>query len=228
MVFSRRALQERLDALESILTADHHATLIGRLEQPGRDRLAAMWETVLLPALHMVAPFRHESPLADGSRPDFAMRHECNGIAVEIVGDITSVSDRGLHASNPVGLFWSEVVRLSRKYHLDPNHFRYHIESRQEGNFGESRVVLLLPARKDLSTMIKQHIEPFIRGLARETSSKSSFPYTAPGVAFSLFYDKAQRFGGGGHAVYNTPYSPTRTLLYTALRRKRINCVLRP
>ena len=220
LVFSRRALQKRLEALETVLTADVHEQLVARLENQGRDRLAAMWEAVILPALHEVSPLRHENPLADGSRPDFALTYTHGDAVFEIVGDITSVSHRGLHENNPVGHLWREVVRLARKYQLDPNHFRYDIKSRSDGEYGNSRTMLLLPSRKDLPALVKEHIEPFIRGLTREPASQASLPYSSPSVAFTLFYDQAQRFGGGAHASYNVPYSRTKTPIYTALRKK--------
>jgi hypothetical protein len=220
LIFSRRALQKRLESLEAILTADVHKHLIARLENPGRDRLAAVWEAVMLLALHSVSPLRHESPLADGSRPDFALTYVHGGAAFEIVGDITSVSDKGLHDNNPVGHFWREIVRLARKHQLNPNHFRYDIKSRSDGEYGDSRTVLLLPPRKELSALLKQEIEPFVRGLARDPVTHASLPCSAPGVAFTLTYDQTQRFGGGGHAVYNIPYSRTKTPIYTALHRK--------
>lgn len=219
-IFSRRALQKRLGSLEAILTADVHKQLIARLENPGRDRLAAMWEAVMLPALHSVSPLRYESPLADGSRPDFALTYFHDGASFEIVGDITTVSDKGVHENNPVGHFWREIIRLARKHQLNPNHFRYDIKSRSDGEYGDSRTVLLLPPRKELAELLKREIEPFVRSLARNPVTQASLPYSAPGIAFTLTYDQTQRFGGGGHAVYNIPYSRTKTPIYTALHKK--------
>ena len=227
LIFSRRALQKRLESLEAIFAADVHKHLIARIESPGRNRLAAVWEAVMLPALHSVSPLRHESPLADGSRPDFAITYVYGGTAFEIVGDITSVSDRGLHDNNPVGHFWQEIVRLARKHRLDPNHFHYDIKSRSDGEFGDARTVLLLPPRKELSALSKQKIEPFVRGLARDSVTQASLPYSAPGIAFTLTYDQTQRFGGGGHAVYSIPYSRTKIPYTPRSTRKRISYVMR-
>jgi hypothetical protein len=64
------------------------------------------------------------------------------------------------------------------------------------------------------------HIEPFIRSLARAPVSQASLPYSAPGVAFTLFYDQAQRFGGGSHAAYNVSYSRVKAPICSALRMK--------
>ncbi len=81
LIFSRRALQKRLESLEAILAADVHKHLIARIESPGRNRLAAGGESGLVPEWYSVSPLRHESPLADGSRPDFAITSVYGGTA---------------------------------------------------------------------------------------------------------------------------------------------------
>ena len=114
LIFSRRALQQRLHTLASVLSPDVHQRLIARLERPGRDRLAAMWETVFLSALSSVAPLRHEDQLADGRKPDFTLSYAHGNVKVDIVGDITTVSDKGLHQNNPAGQFGQIFVRLAQ------------------------------------------------------------------------------------------------------------------
>jgi hypothetical protein len=68
--------------------------------------------------------------------------------------------------------------------------------------------------------LLKQHVEPFVRGIARRPLSHAALPYSAPGIAFTLKYDPTQRFAGGGHAAYDIPYSRTKTPLHAALRKK--------
>lgn len=220
LIFSRRSLQQRLHYLESVLSLDDHKKLITRLNRPGRDRLAAMWETAFLAALHEETPLRYEIPLANGSRPDFSFTYLNGDAPIEIVGDITSISDKGIQENNPVGRFWNDIVRLAHKHGLNPNHFRYDIESRREGEYGDSRTVLLLPPRNQISAFMKQHIEPFICNLAKNPVPKAAFPYSTSDVAFTLSYDQTQMFAGGGHASYNIAYSKTKTPVYTALKRK--------
>ncbi len=210
LVFSRRAIQERLIALEAVLSVQAHADLITRLERPGESRLPAMWETVWLHALNAVIPIRHEEPLVDGCRPDFAFRLPVGDGQVDMVGDITCVSDKGLHANNPVQAFWDGVVALARRHKLDPNHFRYQIGDRMDGPYGDRKTVLLLPSRRELQVYLKSNVEPFMRKLARTLPAVERRDFASDGVRFSLSYDTRQEGGGGGHALYNTPYSATR------------------
>jgi hypothetical protein len=220
MIFSRRAIQERLFALEHVLNAKAHQGLIERLERPGRDRLSAMWEVVWLAALNAVSPLKHEEPLADGSKPDFRLLWMADGNTFEIIGDITAASDKGLHDNNPINQFWSEVVRLARKYGLNPNHFYYNIGYRSVGEYGDSRTELLLPPRSQLMAFLKAHVEPFIEGISQASVAQATLPYSSTDVAFTVSYNQKQEFGGGSSALYDVPYSLTKTPIFTALVKK--------
>ena len=138
----------------------------------------------------------------------------------EVVGDITSVSDKGLHGSNPVRLFWDATLSLAFKYKLDPSHFSYSIGHRMEGQYGNRKAVLLLPARKDLQAYLKREIEPYIRLLAKNKPAKDTRSFDSEDVQLTLQYNTSQEFSGGGHIVYNIPYSATRNPIYTALEKK--------
>lgn len=220
LVFSRRALQDRLFDLEQVLDEVAHRDLVNRLNKPGYGRLASMWEAAWLAALNKVSRVAHEIPLPGGGRPDFRMTYSSQAGSVAIVGDITAASDQGLHAANPVELFWEEIVRLAVKSGLDPNHFSYNIGHRSEGAFQDSRTVLTLPAKTQMVPFIQVHVEPFIRCVAVDPTVKATLPYSAEGVSFTLAYNPNQEFAGGSHALYNVPYSYRRTPIYRALDKK--------
>src|SRR3546814_17749833 len=72
-VFSRRAIQDKLEVLEDVLTSEQHAKLVDRLNQPGRDQMAVMWEAVFLHAMDQVVPIRLEVALSNGRQPAFGL-----------------------------------------------------------------------------------------------------------------------------------------------------------
>src|SRR3546814_7895443 len=72
-VFSRRAIQDKLEVLEDVLTSEQHAKLVDRLNQPGRDQMAVMWEAVFMHALDQVVPIRLAVALSNGRQPDFGL-----------------------------------------------------------------------------------------------------------------------------------------------------------
>ncbi len=195
-VFSRRAIQGKLDLLEDVLSPEQHAELVNRLNQPVRQRLAAMWEVVFLQALSQVAVIRHEVALPNRRRPDFGFEFDDAGDRRTIVGDITSVSDVGLDKQNPFREFCDEGSRLARRFGLDPNHFRYDVAGEKDGEWPKQKMKLLLPTGEAFTQLIKKVVEPFFRGLVRQWAS------------------------GGGHPCYDLAISLTANPIYRALRAK--------
>lgn len=109
-VFSRRAIQAKLDLLAEEPSPGKHATPVDRLNRRGLDRLAAMWEVVFLQALSEVVKVRHEAALPDGRPPDFAFEFDHGGTQLPVVGDIACVSDSGLDERNPFDKCASEAA----------------------------------------------------------------------------------------------------------------------
>lgn len=219
-VFSRRAIQDKLDLLEDVLSPEQHAKLVDRLNRTGRERLAAMWETVFLQALSQVAAIRHEVALPSGRQPDFGFEFDHENTRLAVVGDIASVSDIGLDKQNPFRELGDEVSRLARKYQLDPNHFRYDVAGEQLGKWPKLRMKLLLPTGEAFTKLIKNIVEPFVRELAQSPRAIAEFKHEAPGVRLSLRYDQSQWSSGGGHPCYDVAMSLTENPIYRALRAK--------
>ena len=67
-VFSRRALQEAINRLATVLDADQLRLMVDRLNRAGETRLPTMWEIVLLDAFAGVGRLRHEVELPNGRR----------------------------------------------------------------------------------------------------------------------------------------------------------------
>lgn len=219
-VFSRRAIQTKLDLLEQILSVEQHSNLIKRLNRPGRERLGAMWEAVFLAALSEVVPIAHEQALADGRQPDFRFAFEHGGRQLTVVGDIGGVSDAGLDMQNPVRDLGDQVTRLARKYQLDPNHFRYDINGEQVGAFPKTRMKLLLPSGSEFQTLVNAVLEPFIQELAQAPPPTADFSHKAPGVDVRIRYDQSQWGAGGGYPSYDVATSLTENPIFRALRAK--------
>ncbi len=219
-VFSRRAIQGRLDLLEHVLSPEQHAVLVNRLNRPGRDRLAAMWEAVFLQALSRVAAIHHEVALPSGRKPDFGFEFDHGDARLEVVGDIACVSDIGLDKKNPNRGLGEEVSRLARKYRLDPNHFRYYVAGEQVGKWPKLQMKLLLPTGEVFAKLVKEVVEPFIRSLAQSPRATADFNHETPCARFSLRYDQSQWASGGGHPCYDVAMSLTENPIYRALQPK--------
>lgn len=219
-MFSRRAIQRKLDELEDVLTPEQHAKLINRLNRPSRDRLAAMWEVVFLQALSQVAMISHEIALPNRRQPDFGFEFDHAGVRRAIVGDIASVSDVGLDKQNLFREFCDQGSRLADKYGLDPNHFRYDVAGEQVGEWPKLKMKLLLPTGQAFTQLIKSVVEPFFRDVMQSPRPKAELKHDEPGVRFSIRYDQLQWASGGGHPCYDSAMSLTENPIYRALRAK--------
>lgn len=219
--FSRRALQQRLHELRGKLAPETIELLGKRMDRRGNDRIPAVWETVWLHALGQAGTFEHEVRLENGSRPDFRFQLPGpTGAGLSVVGDITCVSDRGVHENNPAQPFWDELWRQMRAFKLDPNHFRCDIGHRTEGEYPDQRFVLRLPKRGRLPQFIKQQVGPWLRELAQSKAGTGALAVVNDEAEIKLGYNTAQQFAGGGHIAYTSFASPTRNPLVTQLTKK--------
>ena len=78
--------------LDGVLDSDQCDKTANRLNEPGSDRLAAMWEVVFLYAFSQIGNVRSEQPLANGKKPDIGFTFP-GETAVRLIADITAVSD---------------------------------------------------------------------------------------------------------------------------------------
>jgi hypothetical protein len=69
MIFHRRALQQRLTELRDVLDGVALDKLADRLNRPGKDRIAAMWELVVLHGFSKCGSLQSEVELASKRRP---------------------------------------------------------------------------------------------------------------------------------------------------------------
>jgi hypothetical protein len=219
LIFSRRALQRLLDALGTIFPREQLEGLVRRLNRPGDDRLPAMWEVTLLFALSRVGLIAYEAQLSSGRKPDLAFTYPGEN-RIGFFADVTTISDSGLNKDNPVQLLSDELVRITRRVGLDPNHIFYDVESRRDGDYGDGKVRLLLPSRGALARVINTKILPFLRRIKRENLHAGEIKIEEDGVALRIGYNADQRFMSGGHSSYDVALSLQKNPLWNALRSK--------
>lgn len=219
-VFSRRALQRFVFDLDGVLADAQLESLVERLNRPSDDRLPAMWELVFLRALSSIAPLKHEVELASGRRPDFEFSIRGDGRDWTVVGDITSVSDAGLDEQNPVDVLCDEILRLAKKYNLNPNHFSREVKGGRVGDFRTGKMALQLPPRGELLALVREKVEPFIRGIADSGTATDRLVCVTDRANFTIGYDTSQEYAHGGWVCYDVAISLTNNPIYRALKAK--------
>src|SRR5580698_5128543 len=97
MIYQRRALQRRLSELRDVLDGEAVDKLAKRLNRADKDRVAAMWEEVVLHGLSKCGRLQNEVALTSLRRPDILFEQG----ALRLTADVTAVSDEGLDKDNP-------------------------------------------------------------------------------------------------------------------------------
>jgi hypothetical protein len=216
-MFSRRTIQSFLDDLSGMLPDGDLNELVLRLNNPGRDRLAAIWETIFLFAFGKVGTILHHSPLPDGRKADLTFSYQGQSDII-FVADITTISDAGDHDANPVEYFSDEFIRMVRKARLNPNHFHLQIEGAAKG----AKVKLRLPDRGQVTQLLKQHVLPFLRELKTKKLAKDRRIIREPNLSVIVSYDRSQLYFGRGHLSYTNVKAVEQNPLWNALRDKAI------
>jgi len=143
MIYQRRALQRRLDELRDVLDGKAVDKLAERLNRAGKDRVAAMWELVVLHGLSKCGQLQNEVALASLRRPDILFEQG----ALRLTAEVTAVSDEGLDKDNPYNELRQLIEATKNNLKLPIGSLDLRVRARHESTKRGTRTVLLLPSR---------------------------------------------------------------------------------
>ena len=217
MIYQRRALQRRLNELRSVLNSHSIDKLAERLNRPGRDRVAAMWEVVVLHGLSKCGHLQNEVALKSLRRPDIFFEQG----DFRLIADVTSVSDEGLDRDNPYYELNQLIENAKNKLKLPLGGLDLRVHSRQENTKRGIRTVLMLPPRCELQEFVNTIIVP---KLSEQIAAKA-FPLRIQiddgGISLDITIDPSKSpYSSGGFAAYDIPKIKDKNPLYNALRAK--------
>jgi hypothetical protein len=217
MIFARRALQRRLNELRAALDGSAVDQLAARLNKPGKDRIAAMWEVVVLHALTRYGTLRNEVPLSSGRRPDVAFD---NGVQ-KFTADITAVSDHGLDSDNPYFELSELVEKEKAKLGLPVGGMDLSVKSKRHRTARGTKTVLLLPPRKKLREFVSEQVIPRLREQmdAGERLLRVEIDDDAIGIKLTIDPSRSP-YSSGNFAAYDIPKIKDRNPIYNALKAK--------
>ncbi|WP_157660605.1 hypothetical protein [Burkholderia ubonensis] len=220
MLFSRREVQQCIDRLGKVVAERVLLNLVSALNRPGRDRIIKLWEVVVIDALSRVSPVLHEEPLPDGRQPDFAFSIPVDGHAVDVVGDITCISDSGLADQNPVQALFDEITRVARKMRVDPAKIHVQVGGNVVGQYRDAKMTLSLPRKGDIAEFVRKSIAPFLECVRNAPERSDSISVDQQGSLLTISYSPGQMFAGLGYPSYSVSYSIDRNPLWSGLKEK--------
>lgn len=216
MIYRRRALQRRLDELRGVLSDNTVNSLVKRLNQADKHRLAAMWELVVLHGLSKCGSLKSEVKLSTAKKPDILLEHG----ELRFVADITAVSDESLDENNPYRELSQLIEAAKNKLKLPIGGLDLRIGSKDETTKRGTRTVLLLP-RENLQDFVKKSIVPQIK----DEMDAGRFPIVIKindgGIALDITIDPSKSpYSSAGFAPYDVPTIKDRNPLYNRLKDK--------
>lgn len=226
-IFSRRDIQEALDALNPHLTSDQLDELVGRLNgaalSPGprkfADVLAAEWEVAILSALGKCGHVAYAKDFGGPKRLDVFF--QLDGSELEFAADVRAVSDVDAHKENPIADFHRAVARyLSKRGHSAAG-LRVNVDAIEDGDYRDRKILLALPRKRELDVFVKTELGDFLSGISRNSTTDASFSFHRGGIGFSIRYSSAEKqYSTASHLSYTAPCSVQRNPVANALRRK--------
>ncbi len=217
MIYQRRAIQRRLDELRDVLDGATVDKLAERLNRAGKDRVAAMWELVVLHGLSKCGSLQNEVALASLRQPDILFEHG----TLRMTADVTAVSDEGLDKDNPYHELSQLIEAAKNKLKLPIGGLDLQVRARHESTKRGTRTVLRLPPRRGLQEFVRQAIVPQLREqiTARKFPLRISIDDDDVGLDITIDPTKSP-YSSGGFASYDAPKIKDRNPLYSALKAK--------
>ncbi|WP_339461319.1 hypothetical protein [Pseudomonas sp. EA_105y_Pfl2_R69] len=188
-----------------------------RLNRPGKDRVAAMWELVVFHGLSKCGLLQSELPLASRRRPDILFEQG----SMRLTADVTAVSDESLDKDNPYQELSELIEAAKNKLKLPIGGLDLRIRSKRASTKRGTRTVLLLPPRGKLQEFVRQTIVPQLR----EQMAAKVFPLCIAiddeDVGIDITIDPTKSpINSANFASYDLPQIKDRNPLYNALDAK--------
>ncbi len=217
MIFARRALQRRLDELRPNLGDAAVDSIVMRLNSPGKDRLAAMWEVVVLHGLANAGSLESEKELPTGRRPDAWFAND----DFRFVADVTCVSDDGLDQQNPYAELGELIEKAKTRLKLPMGGVDIRVHSREENSRRGRRTILKLPSRNKLVDFVENVILPTFRDQLSAGAQVLRISINDDEVGIDVVVDPSKSpYSSYSFAAYDVPTIKDRNPLYNALKSK--------
>lgn len=133
MVFTRRAIQERLNTISKIVGKRKLRQIVKILNVEGNESnnkrilesLAWTWEVAVVASFCKLGNTKYEMPISNGKRPDiFFDDHE-----ISLLCDVFTVSDDQQHRKNPVEEFSRILTEIWKKFGPEKGTLSWQVES---------------------------------------------------------------------------------------------------
>jgi hypothetical protein len=169
--------------------------------------------------LGSVVEVEHEHPLPNG-KPDLWFSALSGGRSIPVVGDVTTLSDRVLNATNAFEKLTEAVHEQARKAGMRGGGFHVAASHLEPGASGTSKVQLLIPTGPPFEQLVKRRIKPFAQQIAASPRESHFLQVNEHGAQFTVEYKGPSQYSGGSHRSYDGALSRENNVLFNRLSDK--------
>ena len=222
-LFSRRALQRMLDENACWMLPRQVRRHVSTLNNPAADnRIPIEWEIAVLNALCKLGQVVHEPKLTTGRAPDVLFLAG-NGPS-QVIADITTVSDKGLHAQNPFGPLLDELQPFLWDLRNRGVSGGFRVKAGDNSNpkrIRRERVSLKLPPpRRFKDQILTSKFQAFISDIAASPGMWRQFVIKTEDTDLEILYQPGSRFLCSSYAPYTLCYSETENRAFASMAEK--------
>jgi hypothetical protein len=162
--------------------------------------------------------FSHEEPLENGRKPDFQFLLRQTDTLV--VGDVTSVSDKGPKKDNPIEHLLEDVNRIAKKHGSDRSQFDVRVEAHDEGDYHKRKVVLDLPKGAERQKFLKEELTPYISERLRKQDYGHKKLFNSGNYTVEVTFKPKSQFSSYSHPSFTNVLHVDRNPVWNALKAK--------
>ncbi|MBZ5512975.1 MAG: hypothetical protein LAN70_17655 [Acidobacteriia bacterium] len=222
MMFSRRTLQRVINENARWMLPSQVQRHVDLLNGTNTYQcIETEWEVVVLNAVSKLGTVRHEPTFSGRKAPDV---HFSSKQGEEFIADITSVSDKGLHAANRFDLLWDEL-RLRTRWLRDKGvHGSF---SLRVGDYdvrprrGGPPLRLKVPERRLFEDRIfNERFRQFLAEIVANPGVRRTYEVNTSDTSVAILYTPRASTSSGSHASYTGARSVRQNAVFRALAKK--------
>lgn len=217
-LFSRRRLQTLLNRNFDVLSVEQRKRLAKHLNSSDpQETVSAQWELVFLDVFRKIGEVTYEPTFKGASRPDFLVKRPAG---LDLIVDVTAVSDKYIRDLNPLDEFQNELWRLIKKFGLRVRGFNVDIGSKiiQAGK-GE-QVVLAIPRRPEFPEFFNAKFKRFLASIKERPEENHRWERKDAKFDVAMDYSPTLDHMTGGYGGFDSDTWPEKTSTYKALVKK--------
>lgn len=215
-ILSRRSIQKIIYEVSEIIGEDEISEITYKLNKENTQSLDTLWEIIVIKLLSRFGSISYEIDHGGRTKPDIFFKDEGG---LELIADITCISDQNQDKNNDVNYFNSELSSVAKKVGIETlSGFDIRIEDDEK--YKDKKVCLKLPAKNTTRHFIESKLKPILKEISNNKEQPRSIKINENEVELSISYNPTAAFFTSSYPSFTVAKSLTNNPIYNRLKRK--------